>query len=531
MEFLRRMWQTVYSFFDNLTFNQKLSLLMVAGSMVLAFIVLLMLGGGERYVGVGGPYDAETLAAAQGALRNSAIPFKVQNGQIRVKRSRVDEALGAIAYQAGREAVSFSFEDLVKQEGSFWQTSEERRMRLLVALQNRMASYVRQFPGVKSASVTLNIPRERLRMTSRDLGSASVVFKTYSGEELALKDYYAIARTVAGAHRLLKPDRVVVTNQSTGRSPRIPKSDEVAEDAFDRLKAQKATARMYEEQLQGLFDKLGPQNVVVRVFPEVEWKTEVIDEKIPDPKRTIVEKKKESEESRSTRDGGNVGVTPNTGVNVRGGQSGQNTFLKKEKSEPVTIAEAIKHVWTKKGPGEVTGARVAVIVNSLRVRELAKQEPGVTADDGKVDETKLAAAETKLLDSLKSLVVFPSLKTEHVQFKAIPFARAAPVAAGVPAQPVQIFLKDNLGLIGLLLLGLLAVILVFTQARKAVPEPELPEIPELMEAESALAAAMETPQDEKTARLQKMLDAIRANVEANPTETAGLLRKWVSRES
>jgi len=530
MDFARRIYNAVRRFFGNLTINQKLSLVMIAASLAVAFVVLMALSRREAYVSAGVTLEGRAIGATRRALADAGIPARIEAGKVMVPRSRLEDALTVIAVAAGDEGVTFSFEDLVKQQGLSMRTEGERRTMYRVALQNALASFVKKFPGVTGASVVVDLPRDRLRLTARDKGTATVTFQTRQGLELSNREYMSIARMVASSSRYLDPERVTITNTSTGHSWKAPKRGEVTADGNDRLKLEKATAQYYREHISGLLAKLGPENYEVRVFTKLDMNVEKIDQTLPDEKTAIVGKEEETEETRSVMRGGTPGVTPNTSAAVTGGGAGGG-FSKRTKKKPVLLQPSVKTVHTVKTPGELLAATVSVVVNSRRIEEIAAERPGVKDDQGKIDPAKLAAAARQIIEDYRSLIKFPGLKDEDIQFKAIPFVKpVAVIAAGVPGPWVKDFLSKNLGVLGLLALGLIAVLFVFMQARKSMPEPELPEIPEYKDLEHAVEESLEIEADEEVARVQRMSKRIQEFVEENPRASANLIKRWVLRE-
>jgi len=519
MIFPRGLLKPVGSFLSALTFNQRLSLFMLAAMVLVALFVVVFLSASEEYAPVCGAMEPQALAQAAQSLRQARIPFKIEGGALKVRGSQADEAFAIVAYRAGEEAVPFSFEDLVKPEGLSWQTAEERHTRLLVATQNRLASYIHKYPGVAWASVTLDLPRERLSMAGQELGRATVVFKTRGGEELSEREYFNIARLVAGVSRMLTPDRVTVTNLSTGHAVIPTKKDEMFSDAGDRLRAQKELADLLENKIQGLYGLLGPDNVVVRVFPKLDMTQKVTHETTPDPGTAIIEREKETEESRNGPSASQPGVLAQAGQNAN--------YTRTEKIVPKLLAESLKKVDTTEGPGGLEELKVSVIVNGDRIREIAARKIGAGA--GRIDETRLAAAEQEILSDLKSLVSLPGLKTEDLQFKAVPFALPAGAAAPEAAPWFRELLTENLATIGLLGLALLAVVIALVQARRSLPAPAAPQPAGLGAFEPAAQAAAEASEAEAE-RVGRMTEKIQEIVMSNPATSAGLLRRWIGAE-
>jgi len=530
MDFMKNILQAIKVFFGNLTTNQKLSLVMVTASLVVAFVILMSLSASESYASLGVTVEPQAISRTRQALAQAGIPAKFLNGQVQVPRGRLEEALSVVALSAGGEGgVSFSFEDLVKQEGLSMRTSEERRTMLKVALQNALRTWVEKFPGVRRASVVMDIPRERLRVHSKDMGSASVSFQTRQGLELSDREYLSIARMVAGAHRLVTVERVTITNTSTGHGWRAPKKGDLSAVASERLKAQKATADLYREKISSLLSKLGSDNYEVRVFAEIDWQTQTIDEKVADEKTSLMGKDEEKEDTRDVRPAGATGVTPNTSAGIPGAATGGSRSMTKSKKKTVLLYPSVKTTHTVKGPGELQKATVSVIVNSLRIREIAAEIPGVKDDEGKIDEAKLATESAQILDSYQSLINFPGLKKEDVSFKAIPFTRPV-IVAGVSGPWVKDFLTQHIRVFGMLLLGLVAILFVTMQARKAMPEPKMPEIPEYREVEQAIEDALKGEPDEESARDERMSQRIQEFVEENPYASASLVKRWINRD-
>ena len=531
MDFLRRIYEAVKRFFGNLTTNQKMSLLMVVASLVVAFVVLMALSRREAYVSAGVTVEGPAIGATRRALADAGIPARFEAGKVMVPRGRLEDALSVIAASAGDTGVTFSFDDLVNEQGLSMRTAEERRTMYRIALQNALASFVKKFAGVTGASVVVDLPRDRLRLTARDKGTATVTFQTRQGLELSNREYLSIARMVASSSRFLDPGRVGITNTSTGYSWKAPKKGEVTADGNDRLMLQKATAQFYREHISGLLAKIGSENYEVRVFTKLDMNVESVDQELPDEKTAIVAKEETTEETRGATRGGTPGVTPNTSASVPGGGRMGSGYSKKTMKKPMLLQASVKKIHTVKPPGELLAATVSVVVNSDRIDEIAAERTGVKDDQGKIDEAKRAAAAQQILADYRSLIRFPGLKDEDMQFKAIPFVRpAAAMAAAMPEPWLKDFLTKNLGVLGLLALGLIAVLFVFAQARKAMPEPELPEIPEYKEVERAVEESLKLEPDADVVRVERMSQRIQEFVQENPRASASLVKRWILKE-
>lgn len=267
--------------------------------------------------------EPEDLAQLRAGLETLGEPYRIEGSQVMVRAGANRSSILASLQQAEKlpTDMAIGFAELVK-EANPWISQAENDRRWTVALQSELARTLREFTGVKKASVLLNLHAKRGGWSlHQPESSASVTLFMRGGEPVGRPLALAAARQVAGAVRGLKVENVQVIDGSNGRVA-LDWETEQSGSANQLHNLRKQVEREKAEQIkqQLSFDL----NALVSVSADLDFSTK----QVQDSSVTEGAAVKEQNESTSTirnRLSGQPGVQPNVGLEVGAGGAGDTS--------------------------------------------------------------------------------------------------------------------------------------------------------------------------------------------------------------
>ncbi len=160
---------------------------------------------------------APQLAAIEAALdRANLTDYRTAEGTVWVPRSRQGAYKRAVVDgDAIPKPWGTRFHEAIA-SGGVWTSTSARAESLKVALQDELSQVLCSMPGIERAAVLSDV-EERSGFRQEPLKTASVGIRTTSGTELDAVRAHGIRVLVASSIAGLEPERVAVTDLSTGR--------------------------------------------------------------------------------------------------------------------------------------------------------------------------------------------------------------------------------------------------------------------------------------------------------------------------
>ena len=160
---------------------------------------------------------APQLAAIEAALdRANLTDYRTADGTVWVPRSRQGAYKRAVVDgDAIPKPWGTRFHEAIA-SGGVWTSTSARAESLKVALQDELSQVLCSMPGIERAAVLYDV-EERSGFQQEPLKTASVGIRTTSGTELDAVRAHGIRVLVASSIAGLEPERVAVTDLSTGR--------------------------------------------------------------------------------------------------------------------------------------------------------------------------------------------------------------------------------------------------------------------------------------------------------------------------
>lgn len=396
---------------------------------------------------------AEETAEIAQALDAARIPYRLEDGtgSISVPSDQLSAARLKLA-AAGLSGTDTGIAAMTKDPG-FGVSQFMENARYQHALEVELARTIASLQNVQGARVHLAVSRQSAFVRDRRPSSASVFLQLKPGRRLESGQVAAIANLVASSIPELDPQQVTVVDQQ-GRLLSAPQADgeEAARDKMFELahSIEEAYAARIEQLLAPL---VGPGRVRAQVVAQVDMSTTEQTREQYNPQSQVVRSEQISEESSRNGASGPQGVPgaltnqpPQPGVALPPGatpavaQTGSNSAgtnnatpsgaqgaaavaapdsVSKQQTRNFEIDRTL--AYTKQPAGRITRLTVAVLVDNLRV----------TAEDGKVTETPLDAAQLERITQLvRDAVGFDASRGDSVNVVNSSFRGETAAVAG-----------------------------------------------------------------------------------------------------
>lgn len=367
------------------------------------------------------PANASTIAQR---LEAENIPYETDAGGriLRVPRDQVDRLRLTLAGDGLTGNVVGK--EIFDQDSSFGRTSFELNVNYVRAVEGEIARTIQYLGSVSEARVHIVMPERRPFEREASEPSASILIRT-SGAGLGRREAQAIQALVATAVPGLSPERVTISD-TTGRLLVDGAADEGQFGSFSSLEeARLAKERMFRNKIEQLLARrVGDGRVRAEVSVQMDMSRTTTNAVTYDPDTQVVLSSNVVEEQSS--DSEQVGGQVTTANNLPDAQAfGTTPTSESRKTQETTNFENSKtETITVKEPGEITGLRVAVLVDGVREFD---EEGNTTSYTDRTDDE---------VNALRSLVLtaipFESDRDE-VTVSSMRFVDPAPMAQSTRA--------------------------------------------------------------------------------------------------
>jgi flagellar biosynthesis/type III secretory pathway M-ring protein FliF/YscJ len=548
-ETLAQLMLQVRSVMGKLTPTQRLSLGLLAGVVVVSFVILIIVNtsgsGGGGYVNLFyQPLDPERQAYVIQKL--GTADYKIEDGIIKVRKN--DRERLAAMFLQDRQVYQEKdwFASLF--ESNLMDTDALRDKKYLIAREKQLSAEISYFDQVKRANVNIN-PGDDTRYFNDDVrrATASVFIELKSGvNRLSQDTVNSIAGAVACSIKGLSPENISICDYS-GKNYRPSMNKDNAPSDNERLEVTSKISDFLEEQIRKCLNYPG---LGVAVFPNINWdkveKTITTYPKIQEPtytSRTV----KTTGGSASPE--GLVGVTSNvdnaTGANVPQDTSSTPSSVGGEATSssseidvtPFSTADqTIEHIL--KNPGEVDDRTVSVSVpyNILATPVNGRKTPEDPAEADKIVQENIK----NIKEQIKRAV---GISDDPKDDAKVYVAASRPVEvpemkAAALSESFWEYSRPLIGKAAIAVFALISLLLVATFVRRNIPKPQqipIEEIEEKIEKEvekekKDFLAEMEKL-DDKELKVMQVKERVQEMIDENVESAANLLRSWIQKES
>ncbi len=550
MDFIRNQINRIQQQLAGLTPSQK----MLAGALVVIMVATVYWW--TRYAGqteMKALFDQvtpnEELIAMTTALRVAGIQSTTVGGKIMVSTEDELKAWSVLSYgQLLPRDTHNSFEDLLKSSSPFDPPSRTDGI-MNEHRQNRLATMIRQYPGVASAMVMIDPKRERGPNGVEPKATVSMALKR--GETPTQQLVAAAADLVSGAVAGLQRGKVTII--MNGVSYPVRNRDEAnglaGSDEY-LANVQKAEA-YYHEKLAKHFNFIDGAFFSVSVTPNNKRIT-TKEHKI-DPKNVLqkpVSENTNTEESRSmSRGGTEPGAVSNAPLTASGGAEtatpeGSNSTTENNKTEyMVDHGRTDIETLSPGGDLNVTAAAIHVprsyYVRAYQRKTNTDKEPDPTALETFTKEELRGL--TKSAKGCLGLATDESV-TAEVFWDLMPLAGSAAASpAAAATSSIALVVTDHAKEVALGVLALISLFMVSNIVKKNAPVPvvavkapvQAPK--ELITREEAVGEASESVTtlegvelNDEEAHGHQMQKQVAEMVATDPDAAASLVKRWLN---
>jgi flagellar biosynthesis/type III secretory pathway M-ring protein FliF/YscJ len=379
--------------------SQRIALLLGGALVAVSLIWLVQWAAQPEMVALlDQDFPPEEIAQIRSGLEMMDEPCQVRGNKVFVRASAHRQALIAQLQQQEKlpADTSTAFANLIKQSDP-WISMAESNRRWTFALQQTLEQVLRQFSGVKSANVFLNLGGQNKSFTrTPPPSSASVTLAMKQGAEVPRTLALAAARLVSGAVAGLPPHNVEVVDATTGRVAMDRDREQEVTSQLDR-KLAKEELRYAQKIRQQVPDPKALVSVQVTLNPTTSnIQTE-------QPLKGVIRTERTTRQETSRGHSGELpGVQPNVGLAA--GSAGANETDSEETAETETEVGRARKVEATP-PGEVEKVTAAIsLSHSYLAGVFRRTTPGTDSPtDSQIEET-FQRERTRLLSQVIQLV-------------------------------------------------------------------------------------------------------------------------------
>ncbi|MEM7219908.1 MAG: flagellar basal-body MS-ring/collar protein FliF [Pseudomonadota bacterium] len=427
--------------------------------------------------------DPAEVAPISNALEGADIDYRydAQTGAITVAAGALSRARLLLAGQGLPQSRGVSVESLY--EGSGYSTSQFMESKFYThALENKLAGVISELNAVKSAAVTLGLPRQSAFVRDRTPPTASVVVKLFPGRTLERNQVQAIVHLVASSVPELAANNVTILDQNSAMlsgNSRDPLGAANEEFEFKR-RLERDLAANVDALLAPILGQGRSRTTVVAQLDFAE--TESTAERF-DPASQVV-RSEQSQESETSGERAALGVpgaltnqppTASVGDVVNGTEPAPPPREVRSSRDSVRNYEVDRVISrTKASRGGIERLSVAVVLDYVPAPAPATASAGTEAEETAADSAEEDAAAAvpeavplseEQLDEIRSVIQdavgFDAARGDTVNLINVPFFKAeAPEEAQAPPLWEQPWVVDAAKLVVALIVLLALVFLV-----------------------------------------------------------------------
>lgn len=542
---LKDLWEKIKGFFAKLNKTTRVLLGVCAAVILVLIIAAALLLSRKEYATLCTGLTANETSAVISFLNNNGVTdFKIDNDSILVPKGR-EEQLQIQLVTTGTLNSGFLYESYFGNTGTF-STEAERKEALRIATQERLAAMIRQFDGVRDASVNITLGTRRVYVLDDEASqsTAAVTITPDGNRQLSTGVVEAIRYTVSHSVEELNIGSVsIVTtngytyNDTTGVGAM---SDATA---LQLQYQQEINNKVRGQVLEALWRIYGEGNVAVAVNTTV------------DMSRKVVESTKYAQPEGSAENAGLIGqekwfwVIGEDGAIAEGGTVGTSTnsdiplypdiVPNGTEDAPYSSGDGERdyHLDTEVTQREVMAGTITDLSVAVTINQKSENAGSMTIEQ----LTRHVAVAAGIATSVENW-------DSHVSVAIAPFADDAPAAgpdglfvrllAGVPDWVIL----AAIGGVILFIILLIIILLLRRRAKKrklakqAALEAELQAAQEAEAAAAAAAVIAAAPtggadiMEVNTEKSMELRKAVRQFAQNNPEIAAQMVKSWLKGE-
>lgn len=522
------------TFFDSLTFAKKAVLFSVIAVVLLGLAALIYVANREAWTPLYSNISTEDAALIKEALDNAQIPVLIGPGgrSLLVPSDRVDEARLALASERITLGGGLGFAELFVGQTGIGETEFQQHVKFRMALEGELGRLISRIRGVRSAKVTLALPKKSLFIEEEEKPTASVVMDLAPSISFTRGQVLTVAHLVANSVEGMVKEDVVVVDQTGKLLSRSLQRDDAAGSFEDQF----AFRRAFEQRLEAkiiaqLEPVVGEGRVKPSVSVEMSFDKITTNEEIFDPDATVVRSEQIStEQSTGTRSipVGIPGVLSNLPETQAGASEVANVSQIQKTNEVRNFETSVKRVVTEPAMGRIEHLNVSVLIDG-------KYKPITDPDTGRILTTQWeewTTEEKKEIERLvRAAVGFNEKRGDTLEVVNIRFIQALEQDVSRQIERTQRNRQFFLDILRYTFLGVLLLAMILFVIRPMVQRlSQTPEDLDLLMGLPATIGELEGEELEIPTEREVGLpprDRILEIARSDPLATASLVRSWL----
>lgn len=522
------------TFFDSLTFAKKAVLFSVIAVVLLGLAALIYVANREAWTPLYRNISTEDAALIKEALDNAQIPVLIGPGgrSLLVPSNRADEARVALASERITLGGGLGFAELFVGQTGIGETEFQQQVKFRMALEGELGRLISRIHGVRSAKVTLALPKKSLFIEEEEKPTASVVMDLAPSISFTRGQVLTVAHLVANSVEGMVKENVVVVDQTGKLLSRALQRD----DAGGSFEDQFAFRRAFEQRLEAkiiaqLEPVVGEGRVKPSVSVEMSFDKITTNEEIFDPDATVVRSEQIStEQSTGTRSipVGIPGVLSNLPETQAGASEVANVSQISKTNEVRNFETSVKRVVTEPAMGRIEHLNVSVLIDG-------KYKPITDPESGRILTTQWeewTTEEKKEIERLvRAAVGFNEKRGDTLEVVNIRFIQALEQDVSRQIERTQRNRQFFLDILRYTFLGVLLLAMILFVIRPMVQRlSQTPEDLDLLMGLPATIGELEGEELEIPTEREVGLpprDRILEIARSDPLATASLVRSWL----
>ena len=502
--------------YDKLTKQQKI-IIAVAILGIVSFLIFLVVYSANKqanssYETLFNSLNAEDAARVIAQLEKDNVQYKLEdNNVIKVPKNVVYKQRIAIAALGIPKNSGVGFELFDKQE--FGATSFDQKIKHLRALEGELSRTIVALRPIKSASVSLALPKESLFVSKQTKPTASIVIMLDDERHLSRKQVRGIKNLVASAVPNLKPSDVMLIDND---GETLGDEDEMAQMSDLSVTQQKFKTKEEKKRQSKIIQVVAPfvggeKKVVAQVTIEYDFSLKNSTSETYDPE-SVVRSEQVSEEKREGGSPEQVGGVPGTVSNIGPVQGLKSTQTKEKysKNTGTTNYEIGKTVSTTKSQfARIKRITAAVVVDGKYKQKLDENKEKTS----ELEYTPLDPAEITALTSLVSRSIgIDTKRGDAISVQNLQFQRNSKLPSIDGVSQAMLFSETYLAPFSGLFKYLFVLLLLFILYKKVIIPFSEKMLEVSKEEEELERPSLELDEDEDDGLVEKV-QAMRKKVE------------------
>jgi flagellar M-ring protein FliF len=300
---------------QQLGFNQRVSLVLASGAVLVGLVALIILSSRTSWAPLHyGRIDEAEAAKVVAALEEAKISYQIRGaGSVYVPTDKVYSVRMQLAAKGIPRTEQVGFD--LFEKPSFGLSDFVQNVNYRRALQGELARTISQLDAVESARVLVVRPDTRLVITSGSKTTASVFVQVRGHHRLPMSTVSAIQLLVANSVEGLTAANVSVVDNLGNTLTSDQEENSVGGLSSSQLRALREREQYLQSKAEEMLQQvLGPGQAVVRVAVDINWNTRTTYEEEFDPEGQVLRISTANDEevqSVTAPGGGAAGIAAN----------------------------------------------------------------------------------------------------------------------------------------------------------------------------------------------------------------------------